>query len=88
MDELNAYQVGVQCGVLDRLGFVRDHARRELQSEAVALLDAWVRGYLAVIAELLAQHARAHRVPGAEVGPGHAAPLRPADKLGDGALER
>ncbi len=87
MDELDAYQVGIQCGLLDRLGFIRDHARRELQSEDVALLDAWVRGYLDVIAELLAQHDRAHRPAALQVGPGHGAPLRPGADPGDGALE-
>jgi hypothetical protein len=87
VDELDAYQVGLQCGLLDRLVFLRDHARRELQSEDVALLDAWVRGYLDVIAELLTQHDRAHRAAALQVGPGHRAPLRPAGDSGDGAFE-
>jgi len=87
VDELDAYQVGLQCGLLDRLGFMRDQARRELQSEDVALLDAYARGYLAVMAELLTQHDRAHRAAALQVGPGHGAPLRPGADPGDGALE-
>lgn len=87
MDRLDAYLTGARAAALDRLCYVREQARLDLRTEDEALLDAWVRGYLGVIAELLAQRDGAHSTAALQVGPGHGAPLRPAGHGGSGRLE-
>ena len=87
MDRLDAYLTGARAAALDRLCYVREQARLDLQTEDEALLDAWVRGYLGVIAELLTQCDSAHSPAALQVGPGHGAPLRPAGHGGGRALE-
>lgn len=87
MDRLDAYLTGARAAALDRLCYVREQARLDLQTEDEALLDAWVRGYLGVIAELLAQCDGAHGPAALQIGPGHGAPLRPAGHGGCGRLK-
>ena len=87
MDRLDAYLTGARAAALDRLCYVREQARLDLQTGDEALLDAWVRGYLGVIGELLAQRHGPHGAAALQVGPGHGAPLRPAGHGGGCRLE-
>lgn len=87
MDRLDAYLTGARAAALDRLSYVREQARLDLRSEDEALLDAWVRGYLGVVVELLTQCDSAHSPAALQVGPCHGAPLRPAGHGGCGRLE-
>lgn len=87
MDRLDAYLTGARAAALDRLCYVREQARLDLQTEDEVLLDAWVRGYLGVIAELLTQRHGPHGAAALQVGPCHGAPLRPARHGGCGRLE-
>ena len=87
MDRLDAYLIGARAAALDRLSYVREQARLDLQTGDEALLDAWVRGYLGVVCELLTQRDSAHSPAALQVGPCHGAPLRPAGHGGGRALE-